>query len=157
VRSAPAAATWLLEQFSSSAEHESVTGDLLEQYHVGRGRFWYWWQVLAIVFIRLYRGTARRPTAHKYKFPVRPGFAALLLLVAVYVAMFVFQPWVPDAVAVILLIVVPLGTLGAGTVHYWVKLRPCVFQTLGLLNRKAAKPIRSVRGLGSVLPIVLHR
>ena len=38
MRPAPAAATWLLEQSCSRAEHESVTGDLLEQYHLGRGR-----------------------------------------------------------------------------------------------------------------------
>src|SRR5262245_8229996 len=49
----PTVATWLLKLFCSSAESESVIGDLLEQYHLGRSRFWYWRQVIAIVFLSL--------------------------------------------------------------------------------------------------------
>ena len=44
-RTVPAAATWFLKLFCSSTEYESVTGDLLEHYQLGRGRFWYWRQV----------------------------------------------------------------------------------------------------------------
>ena len=54
-RPAPAAATWLLKLFCSSVEFEAVTGDLLEQYHLGRSRLWYVRQVLGIVVFGLYR------------------------------------------------------------------------------------------------------
>jgi hypothetical protein len=46
----PRAATWFLHQFGTSTEDESVMGDLFEQYQRGRGSFWYWRQVLSIVF-----------------------------------------------------------------------------------------------------------
>ena len=49
IQPAPAIATWLLKLFCSSAEDESLIGDLLEKYQQGRGRFWYWRQVTAIV------------------------------------------------------------------------------------------------------------
>lgn len=157
MRPEPAAATWLLERFSSSVEHESVTGDLLEQYHVGRGRFWYWWQVFGIVFLRLYRGTVRRPPVHKNSFSLRPAFALVLLIVTGYIAIFVFEARVPDALGVIFVLIVPLGTLGTVTVLYWHKRYPCVFQALNLYNRKAANPIRSILSLKSACPIVPHR
>ena len=59
VRRAPAAATWFLKLFCSKPEHEALIGDLAEQYQFGRGRFWYWKQVLAIVFLGLCRNTRR--------------------------------------------------------------------------------------------------
>jgi hypothetical protein len=55
IQPAPAIATWLLKLFCSSADDESLVGDLLEKYQQGHGRFWYWRQVAAIVFVRLYR------------------------------------------------------------------------------------------------------
>jgi len=55
LRSAPVAATWFLKQFGSNTENESVIGDLFEQYQRGRGSIWYWRQVLAIVFMGLFR------------------------------------------------------------------------------------------------------
>src|SRR5262245_46592227 len=54
-RRAPTAATWFLKLFCANAENESMIGDLLEQYQHGRGRFWYWRQVLGIVVLGLYR------------------------------------------------------------------------------------------------------
>jgi hypothetical protein len=46
----PRAATWFLYRFASNNDDESVMGDLFEQYQRGRGSFWYWRQVLSIVF-----------------------------------------------------------------------------------------------------------
>jgi hypothetical protein len=54
-RPTPPAATWFLRLFCSKPENESVIGDLFEQYQFGRSRAWYWQQVLAIVFLQLYR------------------------------------------------------------------------------------------------------
>src|SRR5688572_8731355 len=72
LRPEPTAATWLLKLFCSSPEHESVIGDLLEQYQRGRGRFWCWRQVIAIVFLGLYR-EVRRLLASPYRIPMRQG------------------------------------------------------------------------------------
>ena len=55
IQPAPTIATWLLKLFCSKAEDESLIGDLFEKYQQGHGRFWYWRQVTAIVFLRLGR------------------------------------------------------------------------------------------------------
>jgi len=137
MRPVPAAATWLLERFSSSAEHESVLGDLFEQYHFGRGRLWYCWQVFGIVVLRLYR-TATRPSPVSKRSPgIKTGNTALALLVSTYVAIFAFEPRVPDIIAFFLLVPVPLGTLGTVFVLYWYKRHPLKVQALGLIGKKA--------------------
>jgi hypothetical protein len=51
----PAAATWLLENLCSGQKNESLTGDLIEEFQRGRSRLWYWWQVLAAIFVSFYR------------------------------------------------------------------------------------------------------
>jgi hypothetical protein len=78
-RPAPAFATILLKLFCSGPEHDSVEGDLMEQYHLGRGRFWYWKQVLGVVFLGLYGKAARRPLIHTSRIPVGLLFSALLV------------------------------------------------------------------------------
>ena len=79
-RPAPSIATRLLKSFCSSPEHDSVTGDLMEQYQLGRGRLWYWKQVLGVVFFRLYGKSARRPLIRTRRIPVGMLFAALLVI-----------------------------------------------------------------------------
>ena len=71
MKPAPATAIWLLERLSSSAEDESLIGDLLEQYSVGRGRCWYWRQVLLIVFWKLYRASTQRARRSRRLFSAR--------------------------------------------------------------------------------------
>lgn len=97
-RSAPSTATWLLKLFCSSAEQESVIGDLLEQYQLGRGRFWYWRQVLAIVFLGLYGKAVRRPLVTTNRTPVRQGLA-LMLLIAVLAVVLGSPVWLLFALA----------------------------------------------------------
>jgi hypothetical protein len=46
-----------------------MIGDLMEQYQHGRGRFWYWQQVMAIVALELYRNVRRRLISMK-SFPM---------------------------------------------------------------------------------------
>jgi hypothetical protein len=58
LRRTPRAATWVLKQFGTQPEDETVIGDLTEQYQRGQGSIWYWRQVLSIVFGTLLR-TAR--------------------------------------------------------------------------------------------------
>jgi hypothetical protein len=88
---APAIATWLLKLFCSGAEDESLIGDLLEKYQQGRGRFWYWRQVTAIVFLRL-RRTARQLLFCAAENPMRHVFT-LLLVVAAFSAVLLSDMW----------------------------------------------------------------
>jgi hypothetical protein len=78
---APTIATWFLKLFCSSAEDDSLIGDLLEKYQ-NRGRFWYWRQVAAIVFLRLYRN-ARQLSLSAVARRMGHVFTLLLVLAAV--------------------------------------------------------------------------
>jgi hypothetical protein len=107
-RREPAIATWLLKLFSSSAEHESVIGDLLEQYQRGRGRFWYWRQAIGIVVLRLYR--EGRQLSIK-GIAVRQG-VGLILFSAALAAVLLTDIW-------LLFLVGILGGLIAGVLIFW--------------------------------------
>lgn len=50
-RSPPALATWLLAHFASDYQRDSLAGDLIEQYLLGRSRCWYWKQVVAALLV----------------------------------------------------------------------------------------------------------
>jgi hypothetical protein len=52
-RSAPRAATWLLERLGTSGRFEPLIGDLTEQFAQGRSRLWYWRQALGATAIHL--------------------------------------------------------------------------------------------------------
>lgn len=80
--SPPKLATWFLKLFCSSAEDEFLIGDLLEMYRQGHGRFWYWRQVTAIVFLRLCRN-ARRLSLSEAATQVRHAITLLLVIAAV--------------------------------------------------------------------------
>ena len=102
IQPAPAIATWFLKLFYSSAEDDSLIGDLLEKYRQGHGRFWYWRQVIAIVCLRLYRiarqfslAAAARSMRHAFK---------LLLVIAVFSAVLLSDIW----------IILLVGVLGGG-------------------------------------------
>ena len=132
MKPAPAIATRLLERTCPDAQHESVTGDLLEQYHLGRSRFWYWWQVSLIVALRLYRNPLRRPRVPKVRPPsariVAPLSFFLMLLIAATDTR-VLEPVVPFLLGIF------FSFLGLEIVRLWHKLHP-QFQALGLANRK---------------------
>jgi hypothetical protein len=87
LRSEPAFATWLLKLFCSGPEHESVTGDLMEQYQQGRGRFWYWRQVLDIAFLALYCKAIRKPLNPANRIPISNALAAIVLIAGLAVAL----------------------------------------------------------------------
>lgn len=91
LRRTPTVATSVLKLFCSTAQHESVIGDLMEQYQQGRGRFWYWRQVVAIVFFGLYR-SPERPLISKDRFPMGAAFA-VLLVIAGLVAVLLTEIW----------------------------------------------------------------
>ena len=91
IQPAPAIATWLLKLFCSSAEDESLIGDLLEKYQQDRGRFWYWRQVTAIVFLRLGRNVRQLSLSAAVR-PMRHAFT-LLLAVAVISAVLLSDIW----------------------------------------------------------------
>jgi hypothetical protein len=50
-RTPPRLASWLLKQWGSPYQLESLAGDLFEQYQQGGSRAWYWRQVAAAVLI----------------------------------------------------------------------------------------------------------
>src|SRR5262245_14363028 len=91
IQPAPAIATWLLKLFCSSAEDESLIGDLLEKYQQGRGRFWYWRQVTGIVFLRLGRSVRQLSLSAAVR-PMRNAFP-LLFAIAVISAVFLSDIW----------------------------------------------------------------
>ena len=91
LRPEPTVATWFLKLFCSSPEHESLIGDLLEQYQRGRGRFWYWRQVIAIVFLGLER-KVRRLLVSTDGIRIRQGFA-LILLISAFSAVLLSDIW----------------------------------------------------------------
>jgi hypothetical protein len=55
-RSPPGLATWLLRHFASDYQRDALVGDLIEQYHQGRGRYWYWKQVFVALVVAGARG-----------------------------------------------------------------------------------------------------
>jgi hypothetical protein len=74
LRPAPRVATRILRFVCSKPEHESVIGDLTEQYQQGHGTLWYWRQVLDITSSELYRRALRRPLVRKYTIPSGQDF-----------------------------------------------------------------------------------
>jgi len=51
----PRIANWLLRHCTPGVHNEALAGDLLEEYHSGRSKSWYWRQVLAICSIACFR------------------------------------------------------------------------------------------------------
>ena len=128
----PAIATRLLERTCSDAQHESVTGDLLEQYQLGRSRLWYWWQVSLIVLVRTYRSPVTRPRVPQVRrlSPRMIGplsFFLVLLLGAT-------DTRIPDPFVPLLLVGTFFSFLGLEIVRFWHKLHPQI-QALDLAHR----------------------
>ena len=86
LRPAPAVATWFLKLFCSDVEYEALVGDLTEQYQQGRGRFWYWRQVLDIVFLALYSKAVRRPLTPTPRVRILATIGSIFLIAAISVA-----------------------------------------------------------------------
>jgi hypothetical protein len=152
LRTMPAAATWFLELFCSGPEHDSVIGDLFEEYHRGRGRSWYWRQVLVIVFFGLYRGTARRRLTRRNRFSEKPRWARVLL-VSGFGILVMYDTRVSEAVFVVILAMV-WGFLGRGIVACWHMRHSRVVQVLDLHNRKTSS-IRHFAPLVGTKPLGL--
>jgi len=57
----PRVATWLAQRLVSGPRRESLLGDLIEQYRLGRSGMWYWRQVLAAIVV----GNAHDLASHK--------------------------------------------------------------------------------------------
>jgi hypothetical protein len=54
-RAPPATASWLIRRLGPARYRESLMGDLIEQFHLGRSDSWYWRQVvIAVVLARLH-------------------------------------------------------------------------------------------------------
>ena len=137
MKAAPAIATRLLERTCSGPQHESVTGDLLEQYQLGRSRLWYWWQVLLIVLVRIYRNPVRRSRAPQVRRPSTRIIAPLSFFLIVLLGA---TDNVPDPVIPTLLFCIFFCFLGLEIVRFWYKLRPKI-QTLDLADRKHARAV----------------
>ena len=50
-REPPKIAMWLLKQWASPYQRDSLLGDLLEMYRAGHSRTWYWRQVMAALIL----------------------------------------------------------------------------------------------------------
>jgi len=82
-RNAPRFVLWLLNLFCSGPGEESENGDMLEQYQHGRGRLWFWFQGIGVVFFRVYRKANRRVLQPKSRYSAKQTRAILILLGAV--------------------------------------------------------------------------
>ena len=59
--SPPFVATWLLKHFLPGSENDHITGDLMEAFHAGRSRIWYWKEVIAAITIGVWKETVKQP------------------------------------------------------------------------------------------------
>lgn len=134
MKPAPAIATWLLERTCSDAQYESVTGDLLEQYQLGRSRFWYWWQVLLIVSVRICRNPLRCRRVPQVRRPATRMIAPLSFFLIVLLV--TTDTAVPDTIP-ILLFGIFFSFIGLKIVRLWYNLHPQI-QALNLANRERA-------------------
>jgi hypothetical protein len=48
-RNAPRLATWLLDKLGYTRHSAALTGDLLEEFHSGKSRAWYWRQAAIVI------------------------------------------------------------------------------------------------------------
>lgn len=87
IRPVPGVATWFLQLFCSNPEDESIIGDLLEQYQHGRGRFWYWRQVIAIVIFGIYRKSLHRQATPAGRITIAHVFTLILVVAALSVVL----------------------------------------------------------------------
>jgi hypothetical protein len=83
-REPPRMAAWLLKQFASPYQRESLVADLLEMYRAGRSRRWYWRQVVTALILARARGlsSVARPafgTARTGLGTARTGLGTVLL------------------------------------------------------------------------------
>jgi hypothetical protein len=147
LRTMPAAATWFLGQFCSGPEHDSVIGDLFEEYHRGRGRSWYWRQVLVIVFFGLYRGTARRRLVRQNRFSQKPRYA-VILFASGFGTLALFDIRIGEAVFLMISAIV-WGFFGLGIVACWHMRHSRVVQVLDLQSRKTSSIRHSAPLLGT--------
>lgn len=60
-RNPPAIASWILEHTMDGPSGHALAGDLIECYAEGRGRLWYWSQVLSAVAVSVRQQIRRHP------------------------------------------------------------------------------------------------
>jgi hypothetical protein len=65
-RIAPALALWLLRHACPGRDNEALTGDLLERFHEGRSRAWFWKQVVVAIAVGILVECRRRWPAFAY-------------------------------------------------------------------------------------------
>lgn len=87
-RTAPRAATWLLEHIGGRSRFDPLIGDLVEQFEQGHSRFWYWRQAMGSLAVD--RAQALRLHAFSFIAAVAAGCALTWLLDAGY--SYAFQP-----------------------------------------------------------------
>jgi hypothetical protein len=81
-REPPRMAAWLLKQFASPYQRESLVADLLEMYHAGRSRRWYWRQVITALILaraRSLRSVPRTALGTAALGTARTGLGTVLL------------------------------------------------------------------------------
>jgi hypothetical protein len=65
-KNAPALALWLLRHACPGRDKEALTGDLIERFHEGRSRAWFWKQVAVAIAVGILVGCRRRWPAFAY-------------------------------------------------------------------------------------------
>ena len=59
-REPPQFATWMLKHLTAGDRDEALEGDLLEEFHAGRSKIWFWRQVIVAVLLRSMLGVFHR-------------------------------------------------------------------------------------------------
>jgi hypothetical protein len=59
-RKPPPLAHWMLEHLTLGSDSDALTGDVLEEFHAGRSRLWYWREVLLAIAVGFLREVRRR-------------------------------------------------------------------------------------------------
>lgn len=95
-RSAPRAATWLLERVGGRSRFDPLIGDLVEQFQGGHSRLWYWRQSLGAVAVDL--AQPLRLYAFSFIAAVAAGYVLIWLLDAGYA--YAFRPLHENLLAV---------------------------------------------------------
>jgi cytochrome bd-type quinol oxidase subunit 2 len=84
-RKPPRLAIWLLERLSTGYRGESLAGDLIEQYALGKGRLWLWRQVAVAIVLTKRRSLEPRigRIAKKLAFRLLTEISIVLALVMI--------------------------------------------------------------------------
>ena len=95
----PFIAAWLLDRFGADPQLDAIAGDLIEEYRLGRSRFWYWREVITAMIAGVWAGF------RDHTMVVLRAFAIGSVLT--YVTVWIIGPFEASLIAPYIALVVP--------------------------------------------------